>query len=630
MRKRMWAFIAVLAIAAVYPAAGVSRGHGGTLNLIAWEGYTQPQWVKPFVKNTGCAVHAKYAGTSDEMVALMRSGGGSQYDLVSASGDASLRLIYGKDVQPIDTSKIPDFKNFGKAFQSPPNNTVGGKHYGVSLQWGPNLLLYNTQKVKPAPTSWASIYDSKYKGKITVPDNPIQIADAALYLKSSQPSLGIKDPYELNKTQFNAAVSLLKKQKPLIKKYWALASDEIDLFKNGDAWIGATWPLTTATLEEAKAPVKDLIPKEGATGWLDTWMVSAHTKNLDCAYKWLAWISTPKVQAQQAVSYQETPVNSKACPIMNKLSAGSCVKYHANAPLKYFKQIYFWKTPVADCGNGKKDCMDYTKWPPVGAFAAVYVAALVALFVSAFWTVDVFTSQTIHTWTWANFSQLWHGGTYRTVTFRTIGIAAAVTLTDALIAFPFAYFMARLAGPRLRAVLFILVTLPLWASYLARVYAWRLILNNDGLLNWTLDKLGLPPAGIAYTNTAMWIVFSYIWLPFMIMPVYAALERIPHSYIEASRDLGAKGARTLRSVILPLALPGLVAGSIFTFSLTLGDFITPVLIGGPSSQFIGNVVYDSALGSSNLPFAAAFAVVPVVVMGAYLLIARRLGASEAL
>jgi putative spermidine/putrescine transport system permease protein len=268
--------------------------------------------------------------------------------------------------------------------------------------------------------------------------------------------------------------------------------------------------------------------------------------------------------------------------------------------------------------------------PPVGAFTAVYVAALVALFISAFWTVDVFTSQTIHTWTWSNFSQLWHGSTYRTVTFRTIGIAAAVTVTDAVLAFPFAYFMARLAGPRLRAVLFILVTLPLWASYLARVYAWRLILNNDGLLNWSLHKVGLPSAGIAYTNTAMWIVFSYIWLPFMIMPVYAALERIPHSYIEASRDLGAKGGRTLRSVILPLALPGLVAGSIFTFSLTLGDFITPVLIGGPSSQFIGNVVYDSALGSSNLPFAAAFAVVPVVVMGVYLVIARRLGASEAL
>ena len=268
--------------------------------------------------------------------------------------------------------------------------------------------------------------------------------------------------------------------------------------------------------------------------------------------------------------------------------------------------------------------------PPVFGFLLVYIAALVALFVYSFWTVDPFTSLTIHSWTLDNFRELWHGSTYHTVAFRTVSIAAAVTVTDAIIAFPFAYFMARLAGPRLRAVLFILVLLPLWASYLARVYAWRLILNSDGLLNWSLHKVGLPSAGIAYTNTAMWIVFSYIWLPFMILPVYAALERIPHSYIEASRDLGAKGTRTFRSVILPLALPGVVAGSIFTFSLTLGDYITPVLVGGASSQFIGNVVYDSVNQASNLPFGAAFAVVPVVVMGIYLVIARRLGAFDAL
>ncbi|HEX4678704.1 MAG TPA: ABC transporter permease [Gaiellaceae bacterium] len=268
--------------------------------------------------------------------------------------------------------------------------------------------------------------------------------------------------------------------------------------------------------------------------------------------------------------------------------------------------------------------------PPTGAFLAVYVAALVALFISAFWTVDSFTGLTIHTWTLDNFRELWHGGTYHTVALRTILIAAAVTVTDAIIAFPFAYFMARVATPRMRAVLFVLVLLPLWASYLARVYAWQLILSSDGLLNWTLHKLGLGSANLLYTNTAMWIVFSYIWLPFMILPVYAALERIPHSYIEASRDLGGKGSRTLRSVILPLALPGIVAGSIFTFSLTLGDYITPVLVGGTSSQFIGNVVYDAVNQSSNLPFAAAFAVVPLAVMGAYLLIARRLGAFEAL
>jgi putative spermidine/putrescine transport system substrate-binding protein len=362
MRKTVWATAAMLVAALTVPAAGVTKTSGGTLNMIAWEGYTQAQWVKPFEKQSGCTIHAKYAGSSDEMVTLMRSGGGSQYDMVSASGDASLRLIYGGDVQPVDPSKIPDFKNFGAAFQSPPNNTVDGKHYGISLQWGPNTLLYNTRKVRPAPTSWSAIYNPKYKGLVTVPDNPIQIADAALYLMKTKPGLGIHDPYELNSVQFNAVVALLKQQRPLIKKYWALASDEIDLFKNGDAVVGASWPYQTNTLRAAGAPVKDLVPKEGATGWLDTWMVSSHTKNLDCAYKWLAYISTPKVQAQQAIYFGETPVNKLACAWMNRLSKGSCHQYHADAPLAYFKQIYFWKTPISDCGNGEKDCMPYTAW----------------------------------------------------------------------------------------------------------------------------------------------------------------------------------------------------------------------------------------------------------------------------
>jgi putative spermidine/putrescine transport system permease protein len=267
---------------------------------------------------------------------------------------------------------------------------------------------------------------------------------------------------------------------------------------------------------------------------------------------------------------------------------------------------------------------------PVGAFVAIYIAALVALFVSAFWTVDAFTGQLVHDWTTENFKTLWNDEVYRNVAVRTIVIAALVTIADAIIAFPFAYFMARVCGPRMRAVLFVLILLPLWASYLARVYSWRLILNTDGLLNWALNGVGLPDAKIAYTNVAVWLVFTYIWLPFMVLPVYAALERIPHSYIEASRDLGAKGGRTLRTVILPLALPGIVAGSIFTFSLTLGDYITPVLVGGTSSQFIGNVVYDSVNQSSNLPFAAAFAVVPLLVMAAYLVVARKLGAFDAL
>jgi putative spermidine/putrescine transport system permease protein len=211
-----------------------------------------------------------------------------------------------------------------------------------------------------------------------------------------------------------------------------------------------------------------------------------------------------------------------------------------------------------------------------------------------------------------------------------MGIAAAVTLTDAVLAFPLGYFMARIAGGRVRALLFVMVLLPLWASYLVRIYAWRTILAHDGAINWALGGLGLPDQNIAYTNWAMWIVFSYVWLPFMVLPVYAALERVPDSYIEASADMGAHGFRTLRSIILPLALPGVIAGSIFTFSLTLGDFITPLLVGGPSSSFIGNVVYSFIGINANIPFAAAFAVVPVVIMGVYLTVARRLGAFEAL
>jgi len=266
---------------------------------------------------------------------------------------------------------------------------------------------------------------------------------------------------------------------------------------------------------------------------------------------------------------------------------------------------------------------------PLAAFVFVYLGALVALFVSAFWQINDFTAKVEHVWTLDNFNTLIHDSVYRRIALRTIGLASAVTLTDAVLAFPLAYFMARIAGGKTRALLFVLVLMPLWSSYLVRIYAWRTILAHDGALNWSLNKIGLPNVGLLYTNWGMWIVFSYIWLPFMILPVYAALERIPQSYLEASQDLGGRGWRTLRSVILPLVLPGLVAGSIFTFSLTLGDFITPLLVGGPSSSFIGNVV-EEQVGQPNVPFAAAFATVPVIVMGFYLLIARRLGAFEAL
>jgi len=340
-----------------------SIGNGeGQLNLVAWEGYAQPEWVKPFEAATGCQVHAKYAGSSDEMVTLMRQSGGNQYDMVSASGDASLRLISGGDVAPMSVALVPEWKNFIPQLQSPPHNTVNGVHYGISLQWGPNTLLYNTKSVTPPPTSWETIYNPQYKGLVTVPNNPIQIADAALLLSKKNPSLGITDPYELTEPQLNAAVALLKQQRPLIKKYWSLASDEIELFKNGDVTVGAAWPYQTNTLQAAKVPVKDLIPVQGATGWADTWMLSAHAKHPNCAYKWVNWVSSPKVQAEQAISFGETPANTKACSYMEQIKKGSCTQYHANAPAGYFETIRFWKTPVANCGNGQNNCTDYSKW----------------------------------------------------------------------------------------------------------------------------------------------------------------------------------------------------------------------------------------------------------------------------
>jgi putative spermidine/putrescine transport system permease protein len=268
--------------------------------------------------------------------------------------------------------------------------------------------------------------------------------------------------------------------------------------------------------------------------------------------------------------------------------------------------------------------------PPVGAFIAVYGASLGSMLASSVWTSDPFTAEIVHSWTLEQFRTIFSldEPTYLRIAGRTVGMAAAVTVTDALLAFPLAFFMAKIAGRRLRSLLFVLILLPLFSSYLVRIYSWTTILGKSGPLNWVLNGIGLPDAHLAFTNKGMWIVFSYVWLPFMILPVYAALERVPESYLEASFDLGARGFHTFRRVILPLAFPGVVAGSIFTFSLTLGDYITPLLVGGPSSSLIGNIVAENS--ASNLAFAAAFASLPVAVMAIYLVLARRLGAFDAL
>jgi putative spermidine/putrescine transport system permease protein len=263
---------------------------------------------------------------------------------------------------------------------------------------------------------------------------------------------------------------------------------------------------------------------------------------------------------------------------------------------------------------------------PLGWLGIAYLGSLAVLFAAAFWHLDAFSGEVVKGFSFQNFQTLWESDVYRKIAGRTIAIAAAVTITDIVIAFPIAFYMAKVAAPRTRNLLVVAVLMPLWSSYLVKVYAWRTILAEEGILNWALDPLGLHGPG--FGNVATWLVFSYLWLPYMIIPLYAGLERIPDSLLDASGDLGGRPGTTARRVILPLALPAIVAGSIFTFSLTLGDYITPGLVS--STQFIGNVVYSNVGVANNLPLAAAFATVPVVVMVLYLLGARRLGAFESL
>jgi putative spermidine/putrescine transport system substrate-binding protein len=342
----------------------IGKGEGA-LNLIIWAGYAESgkndpkvNWVTPFEKQTGCQVTTKEATDSDEMVSLMRQG--NTYDGVSASGDATLRLIAGKNVAPINVKLIKDFSEISPKLQSPPHNTVDGVHYGVSYMWGANVLMYNTKAVTPAPTSWASVFTDPgaQKGKVTAYNSPIYIADAALYLKSAEPSLGITDPYELTTKQFDAAVKLLKQQKASIKAYWGTYTDEIDAFKTGDVTIGQAWPYQVNTLVADKQPVAGIIPKEGATGWADTWMLNSKAQHPNCMYLWMNYTAQPDVQAQVAQWFGAAPANAATC---TQLGKAFCDSYHVT-DASYFNQISFWKTPLAACGNGKNDCVDYSKW----------------------------------------------------------------------------------------------------------------------------------------------------------------------------------------------------------------------------------------------------------------------------
>jgi putative spermidine/putrescine transport system substrate-binding protein len=338
----------------------------GEVNIVAWAGYVEDgsndktqDWVTPFTKATGCKVNVKVAGTSDEMVTLMKTG---DYDLVSASGDASLRLIYAGDVAPVNTALVPNYNDIFDALKMQKWNSVDGVAYGIPHGRGANLLMYRTDLVKPAPTSWSAVFDdsSKYAGHVTAYDSPIYIADAAVYLMKHKPDLGIKNPYALDDTQFAAAVDLLKAQNKNIGEYWSDYNKTASSFKSGDTVVGTTWQFI-ANLLSADTKVAAILPSEGATGWSDTWMVSAKAKHPNCAYKWLDHVVSPKVNAQIAEWFGEAPANRLACD--QTADKNFCTTYHASDEA-YFSQVWYWSTPIAQCldGRTKVTCKDYAAW----------------------------------------------------------------------------------------------------------------------------------------------------------------------------------------------------------------------------------------------------------------------------
>ncbi len=355
------------------PTALASVGPGeGALNLVAWTGYVvggtggeQVQgydWVTPFETATGCKVTVKVGLDSGNMVQLMKTG---QYDGVSASGDATLRLIYGGDVAPVNFDLIPNYKDVFEGLKNQSYNTVSGVGYGVPHGRGANVLMYDPTVVTTAPDSWSAVFDanSPYKGKVTAYNYAIYIADAALYLMKTQPDLKITNPYALDKDQLAAAVALLKVQKTLIGKYWGTAQDEIDGFVNGDMAIGTAWLYQQNTINAAKGKqVASVTPKEGATGWSDTWMISSKAAHPNCMYEWMNYIISPQANAAVTVYFGEAPVSAAACAEAEKLSPGWCDQFHA-ADEQYFKNIWYWNTPTTTCLDGRGDiCTDFDAW----------------------------------------------------------------------------------------------------------------------------------------------------------------------------------------------------------------------------------------------------------------------------
>lgn len=385
-KKRLFSQIAVASVAALILAgcsssndaassSGVPEvpmmetlGAGeGQVNLVAWAGYVENgstdknvDWVTGFEKETGCKVNVKNGATSDDMVALMKTG---EYDVVSASGDASLRLIYGGDVAPVNTDLISNYADIFENLKQQQWNSVDGVSYGVPHGRGANLLSYRTDIVKPAPTSWASVFDvnSPYKGKITAYDSPIYIADAALYLMSTQPDLGIKYPYALDQKQFDAAIEVLKAQKPLIGEYWGDYLKHVASLKSGGTVLGTTWQVNINLAKSEGTKVEGIKPSEGSTGWSDTWMISSKAKNPNCAYMWMNHIASPAANAGVAEWFGEAPSNAKSCDLT--ADKNHCATFHA-ADDAYWEDVYYWNTPTETCLDGRTDvkCLPYAEW----------------------------------------------------------------------------------------------------------------------------------------------------------------------------------------------------------------------------------------------------------------------------
>ena len=355
------------------PTSLMAAGMEGELNIVAWPGYIERgesdkayDWVTGFEKDTGCKVNVKTAATSDEMVTLMNQGG---FDLVTASGDASLRLIAGKKVQPIDTSKIPNWANVDKRLQDAPWHTVDGKHYGTPYQWGPNVLAYNSNVFKDTPKSWSVVFEEQMlpdgksnKGRVQAYYGPIYIADAALYLMKKKPELGIKNPYELNKDQYAAALDLVTKQRALVGRYWGDANVQVDDFKNEGVVASSSWPFQVNLLQADKAvmdktPVASTIPEEGATGWADTTMLHAQAAHPGCAYAWLNHSLDAKVQGDVAAWFGSVPAVPAACKGNALLADGGCDTNGASN----FDKIWFWRTPIGKC-EAEGTCVPYSQW----------------------------------------------------------------------------------------------------------------------------------------------------------------------------------------------------------------------------------------------------------------------------